>query len=125
MTCQFSLVLFYDVFLCCFKIGNPYVQGNLKIGSVREVNESLEILDDEERVFSVRIVRVKNYTSTMTIHSEMVDGRPGTLVVESYVVDVPDGKSKEEICCYVEGMIKCKLKSLADASESLVVKRPR
>lgn len=112
------------------------VQGDLEIGSVREVNvksglpattstERLEFLDDEERIFSMRIVggdhRLKNYTSTVTVHPEVIDGRPGTLVIESFVVDVPEGNTKDETCFFVEALIKCNLKSLADVSESLAV----
>ncbi|KAL9386939.1 hypothetical protein Peur_020063 [Populus x canadensis] len=112
------------------------VQGDLQIGSVREVNvksglpattstERLELLDDEEHIFSMKIVggdhRLKNYSSTVTVHPEVIDGRPGTLVIESFVVDVPDGNTKDETCYFVEALIKCNLKSLADVSERLAV----
>ncbi|KAL3498980.1 hypothetical protein ACH5RR_041712 [Cinchona calisaya] len=112
------------------------VQGDLEIGSVREVNvksglpattskERLEFLDDDEHVFSMRIVggdhRLKNYLSTITVHPEVIDGRLGTLVIESFVVDVPEGNTKDETCFFVEALIKCNLKSLADVSESLAV----
>ncbi|XP_027084900.1 abscisic acid receptor PYL8 isoform X1 [Coffea arabica] len=112
------------------------VQGDLEIGSVREVNvksglpattstERLEFLDDEEHIFSMRIVggdhRLKNYMSTVTVHPEVIDGRPGTLVIESFVVDVPEGNTKDETCFFVEALIKCNLKSLADVSERLAV----
>ncbi|KAH9775156.1 Abscisic acid receptor PYL3 [Citrus sinensis] len=112
------------------------VQGDLQIGSVREVNvksglpattstERLELLDDEEHIFGMRIVggdhRLKNYSSIVTVHPEVIDGRPGTLVIESFVVDVPDGNTKDETCYFVEALIKCNLKSLADVSEHLAV----
>ncbi|KAG5249432.1 abscisic acid receptor PYL [Salix suchowensis] len=112
------------------------VQGDLRIGSVREVNvksglpattstERLELLDDEEHIFSMKIVggdhRLKNYSSIVTVHPEVIDGRPGTLVIESFVVDVPDGNTKDETCYFVEALIKCNLKSLADVSERLAV----
>ncbi|ONK69812.1 uncharacterized protein A4U43_C05F27000 [Asparagus officinalis] len=74
------------------------VQGDLEIGSVRE-----------------------NYSSVITVHPEIIDGRPGTLVIESFVVDVPDGNTKDETCYFVEALIKCNLKSLADVSERLAV----
>ncbi|RZR92208.1 hypothetical protein BHM03_00020488 [Ensete ventricosum] len=123
------------------------VQGDLEVGSVREVNvksglpattstERLELLDDNEHVLSVKIVGgdhrlkirhiymllcVQNYSSIITVHPEVIDGRPGTLVIESFVVDVPDGNTKDETCYFVEALIKCNLKSLADVSERLAV----
>ncbi|KAM7478752.1 hypothetical protein LguiA_026965 [Lonicera macranthoides] len=125
----------------CYKpfVTNCYcdLQGGIKVGSVREVEvqsgfpaststERLEILDDEEHVFGVRTFAgdhwLKNYTSIVTVHSEMVDGQPGTLVVESFVVDVPGGNTKEETWYLAEALIKCNLKSLADVSESLAAK---
>ncbi|KZV35177.1 Regulatory components of ABA receptor 3 [Dorcoceras hygrometricum] len=112
------------------------MQGDLKIGTVREVNvksglpattsrERLELLDDEEHIFSMRIVggdhRLKNYSSIITVHPEIIDGRPGTMAIESFVVDVPDGNTKDETCYFVEALIKCNLKSLADVSERLAL----
>ncbi|KAK1285752.1 Abscisic acid receptor PYL8 [Acorus calamus] len=117
-------------------ISRCVVQGDLEIGSVREVNvksglpattsmERLELLDDNEHKLRMRIVggdhRLKNYTSIITLHPEIIDGRPGTLVIESFVVDVPDGNTKDETCYFVEALIKCNLKSLADVSEKLAV----
>ncbi|CAN4095209.1 unnamed protein product [Withania somnifera] len=110
------------------------MQGDLEIGSVREVNvrsglpattskERLELLDDEEHIFGVKIVggdhRLRNYSSIITVHPEVIDGRPGTTVTESFVVDVPDGNTKDETCFFVEALIRCNLKSLADVSERL------
>lgn len=42
-------------------------------------------------------------------------------MIESFVVDVPDGNTKDETCYFVEALIKCNLKSLADVSESHAV----
>ncbi|OAY70994.1 Abscisic acid receptor PYL8 [Ananas comosus] len=112
------------------------VQGDLEIGSVREVNvksglpattstERLEVLDDNEHILSIKIVggdhRLKNYSSVISVHPESIDGRPGTLVIESFVVDVPEGNTKDETCFFVEAVIKCNLKSLADVSERLAI----
>ncbi|URD96915.1 abscisic acid receptor [Musa troglodytarum] len=117
-------------------ISRCVVQGDVAIGSVREVNvisglpattstERLEVLDDHEHVLSVKIVggdhRLRNYSSIITAHPEVMDGRPGTLVIESFVVDVPAGNTKDETCYFVEALIKCNLKSLADVSERLAV----
>ncbi|KAK6918235.1 Polyketide cyclase/dehydrase, partial [Dillenia turbinata] len=112
------------------------VEGDLQIGSLREVNvksglpattstERLELLDDNEHILGVRIVggdhRLKNYSSILTVHPEVIDGRPGTLVIESFVVDVPEGNTKDETCYFVEALIKCNLKSLAEVSERMAV----
>ncbi|KAK3016065.1 hypothetical protein RJ639_007552, partial [Escallonia herrerae] len=112
------------------------VQGDLEIGSVREVNvrsglpattstERLELLDDEEHILGMKIVggdhRLRNYSSIITLHPEIVDGRPGTTVIESFVVDIPEGNTRDETCYFVEALIKCNLKSLADVSERLAV----
>ncbi|PWA37072.1 regulatory component of ABA receptor 1 [Artemisia annua] len=111
-------------------------QGNLEIGSLREVDvksglpattstERLELLDDDQHIFSVRIIggdhRLRNYSSIISVHPEIIEGRPGTLVVESFVVDVPEGNTKDETCYFVQALIKCNLKSLADVSERLSV----
>lgn len=41
------------------------------------------------------------------------------MVIESFVVDVPQGNTKDETCYFVESLIKCNLKSLACVSERL------
>ncbi|KAF5451724.1 hypothetical protein F2P56_026807 [Juglans regia] len=112
------------------------VTGDFAIGSVREVNvksglpattstERLELLDDEEHILGIRIVggdhRLRNYSSVITVHPEVIDGRPGTLVIESFMVDVPDGNTKDETCYFVQALIMCNLKSLADVSERMAV----
>lgn len=60
----------------------------------------------------------------MTAHPEIVDGRPATLVIESFVVDVPEGNTKDDTCFFVEALIKCNLKSLAVISERLAAQDP-
>ncbi|XWS35885.1 hypothetical protein CRYUN_Cryun20dG0035300 [Craigia yunnanensis] len=112
------------------------MNGDLGIGSVREVNvksglpattstERLELLDDEEHILGVKIVggdhRLRNYSSIITVHPEVIEGRPGTMVIESFVVDVPEGNTKDETCYFVEALIRCNLKSLADVSERMAV----
>ncbi|TQD94615.1 hypothetical protein C1H46_019860 [Malus baccata] len=112
------------------------VQGNLEIGSLREVDvksglpattstERLELLDDDEHILSIKIIggdhRLRNYSSIISLHPEIIDGRPGTLVIESFVVDIPEGNTKDETCYFVEALIQCNLKSLSDVSERLAV----
>lgn len=117
-------------------ISRCVVQGNLEIGSLREVDvksglpattstERLELLDDDEHILSIRIIggdhRLRNYSSIISLHPEIIDGRPGTLVIESFVVDVPEGNTKDETCYFVQALIRCNLKSLADVSERRAV----
>lgn len=106
--------------------------GDGDVGTLREVHvvsglpaatstERLEILDDERHVMSFRVVggehRLNNYRSITTLHAAP-DGN-GTVVVESYVVDVPQGNTKEETCVFVDTIVRCNLQSLAQIAENL------
>jgi abscisic acid receptor PYR/PYL family len=113
------------------------------VGSVREVSvvsglpaknsrERLEILDDERRVISFRIVggkhRLSNYRSVTTVHEAAASAAgqgPITSVIESYVVDVPAGNTIEETRTFVDTIIRCNLQSLARMVEQLVKEAPR
>ncbi|XP_074591439.1 abscisic acid receptor PYL8-like [Curcuma longa] len=112
------------------------MQGDFAVGCLREVNvksglpattstERLEQLDDNEHILGIKIVggdhRLQNYSSVLTVHPEILDGGQGTLVVESFIVDVPEGNTKDDTCFFVEALIKCNLKSLAVVSERLAV----
>ncbi|GJM92688.1 hypothetical protein PR202_ga09180 [Eleusine coracana subsp. coracana] len=98
------------------------------VGSVREVRvvsglpaassrERLEILDDERRVISFRIVggehRLSNYRSVTTVHEAASPAGSVTSVIESYVVDVPPGNTVEETRAFVDTIVRCNLQSLA------------
>ncbi|KAG2326480.1 hypothetical protein Bca4012_035432 [Brassica carinata] len=100
------------------------------VGSLRQVHvvsglpaasstERLDILDDERHVISFSVVggdhRLSNYRSVTTLHSSPVSG---TVVVESYVVDVPQGNTKEETCDFVDVIVRCNLQSLAKIAEN-------
>ncbi|KAG8385436.1 hypothetical protein BUALT_Bualt03G0045100 [Buddleja alternifolia] len=106
--------------------------GSGGVGSVREValvsglpgkvsRERLDRLDDDMHVMMYTIVdgdqRLENYQSTTTVE-EKEDGG-GTVVVESYVVDVPDGNSDEETRLFVNTILGCNLRSLANFTEKL------
>ncbi|KAE8727545.1 Abscisic acid receptor PYL8 [Hibiscus syriacus] len=49
-------------------------------------------------ILGIKIVggdhRLRNYSSIMTVHPEVIEGRLGTMVIESFVVDVPEGKHR-------------------------------
>ncbi|GAB2223544.1 hypothetical protein Droror1_Dr00017685 [Drosera rotundifolia] len=119
-------------------INRCVVHGKLEKGSLREVGvksglpattstERLELLDDNEHILSIRIIggdhRLKNYSSIVSLHPVIIDGRSGTMVIESFVVDVPEGNTKDETCFFVEALINCNLKSLADVSELLLCRK--
>ncbi|WOK91500.1 hypothetical protein Cni_G00191 [Canna indica] len=107
--------------------------GDGGVGSVREVTvisglpaetstERLEALDDDKHLMSFSVLggdhRLRNYRSTTTLHA--ADGRgEGTVVVESYVVDVPPGNTAEETCIFVDTIVRCNLKTLANISEEM------
>nr|POE66573.1 abscisic acid receptor pyl6 [Quercus suber] len=63
--------------------------------------------------------RLLNYRSTTTLHVDEEAKGGKTVVVESYVVDVPVGNSKEDTCSFIETIIGCNLRSLARISEKM------
>lgn len=109
--------------------------GDGDVGTLREVRvvsglpaltstERLEILDDERHVLSFRVVggehRLANYRSVTTLHAAAGGG--GTVVVESYVVDVPAGNTREDTRVFVDTIVKCNLQSLAHTAEVLALR---
>ncbi|TYI11212.1 hypothetical protein ES332_A09G195800v1 [Gossypium tomentosum] len=108
------------------------IVGDGEVGTLREVSvisglpaarstERLEILDDERHVLSFSVVggdhRLANYRSVTTLHPST--SRNGTVVVESYVVDVPPGNTKDDTCVFVDTIVRCNLQSLAQIAENL------
>ncbi|KAF6144826.1 hypothetical protein GIB67_038925 [Kingdonia uniflora] len=108
------------------------ILGHGNVGSVREVHvvsglpagrstERLEILDDEKHVLSFSVVggdhRLENYRSVTTLHSSSTND---TVVVESYVVDIPPGNTKEDTCIFVDTIVGCNLHSLAHYAGNMV-----
>ncbi|KAG7605069.1 putative polyketide cyclase/dehydrase, START-like domain superfamily [Arabidopsis thaliana] len=100
-------------------------------GSVREVTvvsglpaefsrERLDELDDESHVMMISIIggdhRLVNYRSK-TMAFVAADAEEKTVVVESYVVDVPEGNSEEETTSFADTIVGFNLKSLAKLSE--------
>ncbi|KAI5065870.1 hypothetical protein GOP47_0018494 [Adiantum capillus-veneris] len=104
------------------------MSGDGKVGSTREVEvvsglpaasstERLEILDEEQHILSFKIVggqhRLRNYHSVTTLHESMLEGKPSTIVIESYVVDIPHGNTIDETRVFVDTIVKYNLHSLA------------
>ncbi|KAK9699982.1 hypothetical protein RND81_08G208700 [Saponaria officinalis] len=111
--------------------------------------ERLEVLDEESRAIGWRVIsgehRLQHYRSVTTVHPSYpfarantssgagaVEGarknkndlhdeveEEGTVVVESYVVDVPKGNTKQETCVFVDTIVRCNLQSLANLAERM------
>ncbi|GMH19173.1 hypothetical protein Nepgr_021014 [Nepenthes gracilis] len=108
------------------------ILGDGDVGTLREVHvvsglpaaystERLEILDEERHVISFSVVggehRLRNYRSVTTLHP--TEGGAWTAVVESYVVDVPPGNTREETFGFVDTIVRCNLQSLAKIAEKM------
>ena len=110
------------------------------VGCLREVHvvsglpaasstERLEVLDDDNHAIGFSVVggehRLQNYRSVTTLHSTACGGddcgeeEEGTVVVESYVVDVPPGNTKEETCTFVDTIVRCNLRNLSHLAQRM------
>ncbi|XWS62146.1 hypothetical protein CRYUN_Cryun07bG0185900 [Craigia yunnanensis] len=104
------------------------------VGCTRDVNvisglpaatstERLDILDDERQVTGFSIIggehRLRNYRSMTTVHGFEHDGRIWTIVLESYVVDVPEGNTEEDTRLFADTVVKLNLQKLASVTEGL------
>ncbi|PWA78426.1 Major facilitator superfamily domain, general substrate transporter [Artemisia annua] len=47
-------------------------------------------------------IRYYKYSSIPSVHPEVNEGRSGTFVIESFVVDIPDGNTKDDTCYFVK-----------------------
>ncbi|XP_047341588.1 abscisic acid receptor PYR1-like [Impatiens glandulifera] len=105
------------------------------VGCTRDVNvisglpaetstERLELLDDERFVFGFRIIggehRLRNYRSVTTVHEIESNGKIHTVVLESYIVDVPEGNTEEDTRLFADTVIKLNLQKLASVTEAMV-----
>ncbi|XP_020088311.1 abscisic acid receptor PYL2-like [Ananas comosus] len=99
------------------------------VGSVREVSvisglpaststERLEILDDDRHVISFSVLggdhRLRNYRSVTSVTEFLPPGRrPYCVVLESYVVDVPEGNTEDDTRMFADTVVKLNLQKLA------------
>lgn len=112
--------------------GCDLVEGDGGVGSVRQLHlvssipatsskERLEILDEDQHIISFRVLegshRLQNYWSVTSLHGQEIDGCMGTLVLESYIVDIPDGNTRDETHLFVDTVVRCNLKVLAKLSK--------
>jgi abscisic acid receptor (PYR/PYL family) len=103
---------------------------NGDVGTLHKVNvisglsaacstECLEILDEEHHIISFSIVGgdhcLTNYRLVTTLHPSPVGN--DTVVIESYVVDVPPEKTREDTSMFVNNIVQCTLQSLAQIAE--------
>ncbi|KAG5068783.1 hypothetical protein JHK85_001160 [Glycine max] len=106
----------------------------LAVGSTRDVHvisglpaatstERLDLLDDDRHVIGFTIVggdhRLRNYRSVTSVHGFECDGKIWTVVLESYVVDVPEGNTEEDTRLFADTVVKLNLQKLASVSEGM------
>ncbi|KAL6592268.1 hypothetical protein ACP70R_028662 [Stipagrostis hirtigluma subsp. patula] len=110
------------------------------VGSVREVTvvsglpaststERLEILDDDRHILSFRVVggdhRLRNYRSVTSVTEFQPGPNPYCVVLESYVVDVPEGNTEEDTRMFTDTVVKLNLQKLAAIATSSSSSSPR
>ncbi|KAG0474814.1 hypothetical protein HPP92_014500 [Vanilla planifolia] len=111
----------------------------VRVGCLRDVSvisglpaststERLDVLDEEHMITGFTIIggehRLKNYRSATTVTEFAgVDlGEGGgvvTVVLESYVVDVPEGNTEEDTRLFADTFIRLNLQKLATVAESM------
>ncbi|XP_030524615.1 abscisic acid receptor PYR1-like [Rhodamnia argentea] len=106
----------------------------LAVGSTRDVSvisglpaetstERLDVLDDERQVAGFSIIggehRLRNYRSVTTVHEAGRTGEIWTAVLESYVVDVPEGNTEEDTRLFADTVVKLNLQKLASVAEGM------
>ncbi|KAG6532969.1 abscisic acid receptor PYL10-like [Zingiber officinale] len=87
--------------------------------------ERLDLLDDARRAIGFTIIggehRLRNYRSVTTV--DEVGGGDGeesrnTVVLESYVVDVPEGNTVEDTTLFADTVVRLNLQNLASVAEA-------
>ncbi|KAK1261436.1 Abscisic acid receptor PYL1 [Acorus gramineus] len=101
------------------------------VGCLREVNvisglpantstERLDVLDDDRHVTGFSIIggehRLRNYRSVTTVNGV---GERATVVLESYVVDVPEGNTEEDTRMFADTVVRLNLQKLSSVAESM------
>ncbi|CAN6547159.1 unnamed protein product [Malus baccata var. baccata] len=94
----------------------------MTVRCTRDVNR-LDLLDEDRHVTSFSIIggehRLRNYRSVTTVHGFDRDGKIWTVVLESYIVDLPDGNSEEDTRLFADTVVKLNLQKLASVTEGL------
>ncbi|CAI9087272.1 OLC1v1021306C1 [Oldenlandia corymbosa var. corymbosa] len=109
-------------------------------GSVREVAmvsglpskrsvERLEEIDGDSHIIVFSVIggdqRLENFRSTTTLHEDHDDRNNPTVVMESYVVDVPWDSNPTDTCDVVDFVIKTNLTNLARIVEKMAAVDPK
>ncbi|KAL4590806.1 hypothetical protein LXL04_003749 [Taraxacum kok-saghyz] len=87
--------------------------------------ERLDLLDDERHVMAFTIIggehRLRNYRAVTTLHEIKAEGSlPAmTIVLESYVVDVPEGNTEEDTRFFADTVVKLNLQKMASVTEAI------
>ncbi|PKU67064.1 abscisic acid receptor PYL2 [Dendrobium catenatum] len=105
---------------------------SFSVGSVRQVTvvsglpaststERLEILDDDRHILSFSVTggehRLNNYRSVTSVNEfRGDDGSVYTVVLESYIVDVPEGNTKEDTKMFADTVVRLNLQKLASVA---------
>ncbi|XP_004512529.1 abscisic acid receptor PYL1 [Cicer arietinum] len=105
----------------------------MTVGCTRDVNvisglpaatstERLDLLDEDRRVTGFSITggehRLRNYRSVTSVHGyDNGDGEIWTVVLESYIVDVPEGNTEEDTRLFADTVVKLNLQKLASITE--------
>lgn len=122
----------YKHFIKSCHVGEDF---EMRVGCLRNVNvisglpaatstERLDILDEERHVTGFSIIggehRLRNYRSVTTVHEYKNDGGEiWTVVLESYVVDMPEGNTEEDTRLFADTVVKLNLQKLASVTEGL------
>lgn len=116
----------------------------MSVGDTRDVNvisglpaatstERLDILDDDRHVTGFSIIggehRLRNYKSVITVHEffdddRQRDGKIWTVVLESYIVDVPEGNTEEDTRLFADTVVRLNLQKLASIAETMAAENP-
>ncbi|KAK3224557.1 hypothetical protein Dsin_011582 [Dipteronia sinensis] len=112
------------------------MRGDGGVGSIREVTvvsglpaststERLEILDEDKHILSFTVVggehRLNNYRSVTSVNEfhnnkDGDDDKVYTIVLESYIVDIPHGNTGEDTKMFVDTVVKLNLQKLGVVS---------
>ncbi|KAL7100078.1 hypothetical protein ACP275_09G126100 [Erythranthe tilingii] len=85
-------------------------------------DERLEILDEENRVLSFRVVggdhRLRDYVSVTSVNDVISDAnnRVYCVVLESYGVEIPEGNTWEDTRMFVDTIVKLNLQNLGEVA---------
>ncbi|XP_043695305.1 abscisic acid receptor PYR1-like [Telopea speciosissima] len=135
---QFDKPQTYKHFIksCSIKEDSP---SPITVGCLREVNvisglpaetstERLDVLDDERKVVGFTNIggehRLRNYRSVMSVNEFKKEGEKiWTVVLESYVVDVPEGNTEDDTRMFADTVVRLNLQKLASVTEGLAQHR--